>query len=105
MAETPREIYASSNGDVWLLIGNPEPGPALVRHQANLSSGGQVTDWDIERFLRLGNGPEQQALRQLLAEQSNRQVEEAEPSKPVQAQVEMPYDVSSASARVEPRSD
>jgi hypothetical protein len=60
-------IYTSSNGDTWHLIRDPQSGSEIVRHQANLSSGGKVTDIDVATFLRqAGSGPEFAALRHLL---------------------------------------
>jgi hypothetical protein len=59
-------IYTSSNGDTWHLIRDPQSGSAVVRHQANLSSGGKVTETDVDTFLRqAGSGPEFAALRRL----------------------------------------
>ena len=40
---TSMDIYRSSNGDRWRLINDPVSGRRLVRHEANLASGGQVT--------------------------------------------------------------
>jgi hypothetical protein len=61
------DIYRSSNGDRWLLVCDSEGGQAFVRHEANLSAGGQVTDMEIEDFLaRGGSGPEHTALRQII---------------------------------------
>lgn len=63
-----QEIYRSSNGDRWYLI-RDQSGRRLVRHEANASSGGQVTDTEVEAFLRSsGSGPEAEALRQMLRE-------------------------------------
>jgi hypothetical protein len=42
-------------------------GHKFVRHEANQSSGGHVTDTDLEDFLDIGgSGPEFAALRNLL---------------------------------------
>ena len=61
-----RELYSSANGDVWCLVRNSETGKVFVRHQANARSGGQVTDTDVDVFLRRpGEPPEKQALLQL----------------------------------------
>src|SRR5262249_9720108 len=55
-------IYRSSNGDRWRLI--RENGRVFVRHEANSSSGGSVTDTDVDEFLSVGgSGPEYAALR------------------------------------------
>jgi hypothetical protein len=58
-----RELYASPNGDVWNLIRDPQTKRLFVRHQANVRSGGAVTDTDVHEFLkRPGEPPEKQAL-------------------------------------------
>jgi hypothetical protein len=64
------EIYSSSNGDRWKLIQDTESGRSIVRHIANPSSGGAVTDMDVLDFLsQEGSGPEYSALRLLLLEE------------------------------------
>jgi hypothetical protein len=64
MEQAAEEIYRSSNGDRWMLI--RDGSPLLVRHEANPSSGGQVTGTDA--FLSVaGAGPEFAALRRLLS--------------------------------------
>ena len=61
------EIYRSSNGDTWHLIREVENKTAVVRHTANPSSGGQVTDLTVEQFLAVNSrGPEHVALHVLL---------------------------------------
>jgi hypothetical protein len=65
-AET-RTLYRSPNGDQWHLVREAETGRVLVRHKANLSSGGQVTEIDIGTFLGAGaRGPEHQELLRLI---------------------------------------
>ena len=67
MAGSTTEIYRSSNGDRWLLVGNTDPTSQFVRHIANPSSGGQTTDTTVADFLSIdGSGPEFAALRRLL---------------------------------------
>jgi hypothetical protein len=67
MEQSAEEIYRSSNGDRWTLIRDTTTGHHLVRHEANQSSGGQVTDTDVDAFLSVaGSGPEFTALRRLL---------------------------------------
>jgi len=67
MSVTAEHIYTSSNGDSWHLIREPQSGRAVVRHEANLSSGGKITETDVATFLRqAGSGPEFAALRNLL---------------------------------------
>ncbi len=66
------DIYKSENGDCWRLIQDTPSGRVLVRHEANLSSGGHVTDMDVEEFLsRGGSGPEHVALQSLLKKSAN----------------------------------
>jgi len=61
-----QHIYRSSNGDRWWLISDP-PGEPIVRHEANQSSGGQITDLGVAEFLEIGgSGPEFAALHRLL---------------------------------------
>jgi hypothetical protein len=61
-----RVLYESSNGDAWFLARDPAS-KMPVRHQPNLSSGGQVSYTEIGKFLRDGpNGPEHQALLNLI---------------------------------------
>jgi hypothetical protein len=62
-----KEIYRSTNGDRWLLARDPGTGRVFVRHEPNLSSGGQVADIEIGAFLiAAGNGPEKQELLRLI---------------------------------------
>lgn len=62
-----RELYGSPNGDRWFLGREPATGRVFVRHEANLSSGGQVTDVDIGAFLSRGaHNPEHEALLRLI---------------------------------------
>jgi hypothetical protein len=67
-ASVPKEllVYESSNGDTWYLCENPPTGLPAVKHTASLQSGGHVSYLEVESFLSNGNGPEHQALRQLL---------------------------------------
>jgi hypothetical protein len=51
----------------WFLARDPETGRLFVRHEANIPSGGQVTDLDIGAFLSGGQrNPEHQALLRLI---------------------------------------
>jgi hypothetical protein len=63
-----REIYRSAhNGDRWLLVCDTDSGRVFVRHEPNLSSGGQVADIEIGAFLiGAGSGPEKQELLRLI---------------------------------------
>ena len=56
------QLYRSPNGDTWFLARDPATGLGTVRHQANTSSGGQVTDLEIGDFLSGPPHPEQEAL-------------------------------------------
>lgn len=67
MALSVEDFYTSSNGDRWQLVCDTASGRSFVRHEPNLSSGGRVTDTDVEEFLnRTGSSPENLALRALL---------------------------------------
>lgn len=62
-----REIYNSSNGDRWFLARDREAQHVFIRHEANVPSGGQLTDIDIGEFLGEGRrNPEHQALLDLI---------------------------------------
>ena len=61
-----RELYRSANGDRWLLV-RDDVGRVVVRHEANLPSGGNVTDSELGDFLHHGGlGPEKQELLRLI---------------------------------------
>jgi hypothetical protein len=65
---TTTTIYASPNGDRWLMLRDDETGRYVVRHEPNLASGGQATEVDGPAFLdRNGATPQGQALQELLA--------------------------------------
>lgn len=60
-------LYRSPNGDHWSLMRDRESGYRFVRHEANPSSGGHVTDIALGDFLSMGgSGPEFAALHHLL---------------------------------------
>ena len=62
-----RELYASSNGDRWLLGRDPGTGRVFVRHEPNRASGGRASELGIAEFLaRDAGGPEHQALLRLI---------------------------------------
>jgi hypothetical protein len=62
-----QQIYRSANGDRWWLMTDLSSDEKVVRHQANQSSGGQITDLAVAEFLQIGGfGPEFSALRGLL---------------------------------------
>jgi hypothetical protein len=63
-----RTLYTSANGDTWSLCRNPN-GDVLVSHRPNRASGGKPAEIDLGSFLAKANqGPEHQALRQLIGE-------------------------------------
>ena len=67
MSAQRKELYRSPNGDKWFLSGDPATGTAFVRHEANVPSGGHVTEMDIATFLSSGQrNPEHQALLHLI---------------------------------------
>ena len=66
MAVERRELYSSPNGDRWFLSRDPGTGTVFVRHEANVPSGGHVTDIEIGAFLSGGRNPEHQALLRLV---------------------------------------
>jgi hypothetical protein len=60
------QLYRSPNGDTWFLARDPTTSSAFVRHQANASSGGQVTDVEINEFLSGPQSPERDALLRVI---------------------------------------
>jgi hypothetical protein len=64
-----REVYASENGDRWLLARHAASGRVFVRHEANIPSGGHVTDTELAEFLSGPPGsPERVALVDLISD-------------------------------------
>ena len=60
-------FYESSNGDAWSLAWDPTTEARAVMHRPNPQSGGQLSYISLSRFLNeTSNGPEHQALKQLL---------------------------------------
>jgi hypothetical protein len=71
MAIIAEDFYRSSNGDRWQFIRDTVSGKCLVRHEPNLSSGGRITDTEVDEFLnRTGSSPQNLALRALLDKQN-----------------------------------
>jgi hypothetical protein len=67
MTVSTEYVYRSSNGDRWQLMRDSINGREFVRHEANPSSGGSVTDTDVDEFLSVGgSGPEYAVLRRIL---------------------------------------
>jgi len=61
-----KEIYASSNGDRWLLI--RDAGHSFVEHVPNPSSGGRSRRLELEAFLGANrNSPQGQRLIEVIA--------------------------------------
>jgi hypothetical protein len=61
-----QQLYRSPNGDTWFLARHPMTGLAFVRHQANASSGGRVSDVEIADFLGGPQNPERDALLRVI---------------------------------------
>ena len=51
MPITTQDFYRSSNGDRWQLVRDTDSGRSFVRHEPNLSSGGRITDTEVNEFL------------------------------------------------------
>jgi hypothetical protein len=64
-ATLTRELYSSPNGDRWSLCKDASD-RVFVLHQANIPSGGQISQIELGDFLTRGYGPEQQALLQII---------------------------------------
>ena len=61
-----KDLHRSASGDRWLLV-RDDTGRVFVRHEANIPSGGTVTDSEIVGFLAQdGLGPEKQELLRLI---------------------------------------
>jgi hypothetical protein len=68
MTTQARTLYTSASEDTWSLARNRH-GDVVVFHQPNPASGGKPSEIDLSTFLAKGNqGPEHQALRQLIGE-------------------------------------
>ena len=72
MTALVEDFYRSSNGDRWQLLRDTTSGREVVRHEPNLTSGGNVTETDVQEFLdRTGSSPENHALRARLEKHRN----------------------------------
>ena len=72
MTALVEDFYRSSNGDRWQLLRDTTSGREVARHEPNLTSGGKVTETDVQEFLdRTGSSPENHALRALLEKHRN----------------------------------
>jgi hypothetical protein len=68
MATQRRKLYTSSSGDTWYLCRSQDR-RLVVSHVPNAPSGGTSSEVDLSAFLAKGNqGPEHQALLQLIGE-------------------------------------
>ena len=77
MATSTVTFYSSSNGDRWQLITDPKTGHRVVRHEPNLSSGGQVSEVSVPEFLgRSGTSPQAVALLALLKKKGENDTED-----------------------------
>jgi hypothetical protein len=66
MEEHRREVYRSSNGDLWYLV-RTGTGRIYVEHQPNAASGGKSSCVDVATFLATGpEGPQHQAVISLV---------------------------------------
>jgi hypothetical protein len=70
-------FYSSSNGDRWQLITHAETGHHIIRHEPNLSSGGQISEVSVPEFLgRSGASPQAAALQALLGKKGENDTED-----------------------------
>jgi len=68
MTVQERTLYTSSDGDTWSL-GRNRDGDVVVLHEPNKASSGKRSEIDLGTFLaRRNQGPEHEALRQLIGE-------------------------------------
>ena len=78
MATQGRKLYTSSTGDSWYLC-RGRNGKVAVSHEPNAASGGKPSQIDLVTFLAKGpQGPERQALMQLIGELVNPDYKPAE---------------------------
>ena len=77
MATQGRKLYTSSSGDSWYLC-RGRKGEIVVSHEPNVASGGKSSQIDLVTFLSKHQGPEHQALMQLIGELVNPDYKPAE---------------------------
>jgi len=77
MATQGRKLYTSSSGDSWYLC-RGRNGEVVVSHEPNVASGGKSSQIDLVTFLSKHQGPEHQALMQLIGELVNPDYKPAE---------------------------
>jgi hypothetical protein len=64
----PRDLYKSSNGDLWVLARDGHTGLPVVEHTPNHASGGRPTVLSLAQFLAAQHlGPEHAELLRLIA--------------------------------------
>lgn len=67
MTQRARDLYRSSNGDRWLLVRDLDSGRVFIRHEPNMSSGGQTSETAVGDFLvRDAHGPQHAELLRLI---------------------------------------
>lgn len=67
MTQRARDLYRSSNGDRWLLVRDQDSGRVFIRHEPNMSSGGQPSETAVGDFLvRDAHGPQHAELLRLI---------------------------------------
>ena len=77
MPRTTETFYSSSNGDRWQLVTDAATSHQVVRHEPNLSSGGQASEVSVPEFLsRSGTSPQAAALRTLLGQKGEDDMED-----------------------------
>jgi hypothetical protein len=63
MSVQARELYRSASGDRWCLAHETVTRHLFIKHEANASSGGQLTNIELGDFPGTGGqSPEHQAL-------------------------------------------
>jgi hypothetical protein len=67
MTQRARVFYRSSNGDRWSLVRDLDSARVFIRHEPNMSSGGQTSETAVGDFLVCdAHGPEYAELLQLI---------------------------------------
>jgi hypothetical protein len=67
MTQRARDLYRSSNGDRWSLVRDLDSGRVFIRHEPNMSSGGQTSETAVGDFLVCdAHGPEHAELLRLI---------------------------------------
>ncbi len=66
MSVESRELYSSSNGDLWFLVSESRSGRVFIRHEPNVASGGDASLTEVSEFLSQNHGPEHTELLRLI---------------------------------------